>query len=98
MSPHLIRLRGFWTATPVGEGRVRHARRFGRPTNLGDGETVWLVGDAGPGAVWLNGRELGGLPAEVTSLLLPRNEVAVELPADAPLGEVGLEVRPGPGE
>jgi hypothetical protein len=88
---HFIRLRGFWTVTPAAGGRVRHARRFGKPTNLGAGETVWLVGD-GP-AAWLNGEPLGGLPAEVTGRLLPRNEVVIELPADAPLGEVGLEVR-----
>ncbi|MFO0850162.1 MAG: hypothetical protein U0871_16630 [Gemmataceae bacterium] len=93
---HFIRLRGFWTVTPADGGRVRHARRFGKPTNLGAGETVWLVG--GAGTVLLNGEPVGGFPVEVTSRLLPRNDVAVELPADAPLSEVGLEVRPGPGE
>ena len=102
MTLYRIRLRGSWEATPLDGDRVRHARRFGRPRTLDPGETAWLVGEPvpGPAMVSLNGEPLGPVEAgrpfafEVTAKLAPRNEVAVELPADAPLGEVALEMRP----
>jgi redox-sensitive bicupin YhaK (pirin superfamily) len=49
MTPHRIRLRGFWTVTPLPDGRVRHARRFGRPTRIDAGDGIWLTGEAAPG-------------------------------------------------
>jgi hypothetical protein len=100
-STHLIRLRGFWEVTPVGGGRVRHLRRFGRPRALDPGEPVWLVGNSvpGPATVLLNGEPVGTaagpFAVEVTGRLRPRNELAIEVPGDGPLGEVGLEIRPG---
>jgi hypothetical protein len=48
----------------------------------------------------VNGMAVGECPpgehpfaVEVTSLLIPRNELLIEAPTGAPLGEVGLEVR-----
>jgi hypothetical protein len=98
MPTHRIRLRGSWEATPVGDGRVRHRRRFGRPRTLDPGETAWVVGDApGPVTILLNGEPLGEAAGpfafEVTARLRPRNELAVETTGDGPLGEVALEVR-----
>ena len=83
MPVHRIRLRGFWEATPLADGRTRHVRRFGKPRTLDPGETAWVVGDAGPAAVFLNGEEVGRVEAgpfafEVTERLQPRNELAIE--------------------
>jgi hypothetical protein len=98
---HTIRLRGAWTVTPAG-ARSRHARRFGWPAALDPRERVWLVCTTlpGPAAISVNGMAVGECPpgehpfaVEVTSLLLPRNELLIEAPTGAPLGEVGLEVR-----
>jgi hypothetical protein len=87
---HRIRLHGFWETTAG-----RHARRFGRPRTLDAGETAWLVG-VGEGTVLLNGEPLGeatGLFAfEVTAKLLPRNELALDGPAQPE--DVALELRP----
>ena len=74
-STHRIRLRGFWEATPLTDGRTRHVRRFGRPRTLDPGETAWVVGDAGPAAVFLNGEEVGRAeagPFAFEALLRPR--------------------------
>jgi hypothetical protein len=90
MTPHRIRLHGFWVATAG-----RHARRFGRPRTLDAGETAWLVG-VGSGTVFLNGEPLGEAVGEfafdVTAMPLPRNELAV-LGAAQP-ADVALEIRP----
>ena len=98
MSPHVIRLRGFWTAAEAEGGRVRHARPFGRPRTLDAGETVWLVGSGGPGRVFVNGQPVGAMDAgpfafEITSSLQVRNTVEIEVPAGEPLGDVTLEIR-----
>ncbi len=105
MTPaHRIRLRGSWEVTPLEGGRTRHLRRFGRPRTIDPGETVWLVGESVPGAVvvLLNGGRIGEAQAgqpfafDATSRLNPRNELVIEVsaPADAPLGEVAVEIRP----
>lgn len=103
MSGHAIRLRGFW-AVEVDGAIVRHTRSAGRPGLPAAGETVWLVGARAPGdgRVLVNGRPAGevrgGEPfaVEITSLLQPRNEITVEATAaaDAPLGDVAIEIRP----
>ncbi len=72
-------------------GRVRYVRRFGRPTNLAPGQTVWLVCDGVDlaGSASLNGRPLGEMTGsqaatrfDVTAELAERNElvIVVELP------------------
>jgi hypothetical protein len=85
--------------TPLGGGRIRHLRRFGKPRTLDAGETAWVVCDAAPGpaAVSVNGEVVGRAEAgpfafEVTARLAPRNELVIET-ADGPLGEVALEIR-----
>ena len=70
-------------------GRVRHLRRFGRPTGLDAGERVWLVCDGATDAatIFLNGAQLGAVisgsnqPArfEVTDRLLRRNELVIDV-------------------
>jgi hypothetical protein len=97
MATHRIRLRVFWEATPLADGRTRHVRRFGKPRTLDPGETAWVAGDTGPAVVFLNGEEIGRADAgpfafEVTARLQERNELAIE----GALGEVALEIR-GPG-
>lgn len=99
MPTHRIRLHGFWTATEPSPGRVRHARRFGRPRTLDPDERAWLVcgGGGGPAAVSLNGELLGptagdgSFAFDVTPLLRPRNELWI----DGPAGDVVLEIRSG---
>lgn len=97
MTPHVIRLRGFWTTAEVEPGRVRHSRNFGRPRTSA-GEAVWLVGTAA--AVWLNGELLGESDGrfafDVTAALLPRNEVRVETATPAPPADVAVEIRQSP--
>lgn len=94
---HHIRLGPPWEVSSSG-GRATHRRRFGRPRALGPGERVWLVCEAVPGPATgaLNGHPLGSAEADITDLLLPRNEVVIEA-TDGPLGEVRLEIR-GPAE
>ena len=99
MTVHRIRLRDFWTVTPLGEGRARHIRRFGRPRTLDPGETVWVTGIVSSlTSVTVNETPLGtaeGLFAfEVTTLLVPRNELVLDAAAGATVAEVALEVRP----
>jgi hypothetical protein len=69
-------------------GRVRHRRRFGRPTGLDSGQIVWLVCDGAAGAanVALNGAPLGALLGpttpvrfDVTDRLLARNELVIDV-------------------
>ncbi len=85
-------------------GRVLFRRRFGYPGRIDDYERVWLTfaGVEGEARAHLNGHFLGredrpdGFEYEVTALLQPRNELAVEVtgPATGGLwGEVALEVR-----
>lgn len=100
MPIHRIRLGPPWEVSAA-DGRVTHRRKFGRPTNLGPGERVWLVLDAvpGPATVSLNdsplGTAAGPFSTDITDLIRPRNEVVVD--AAGPLGEVRLEIF-GPGE
>jgi hypothetical protein len=96
--PHRIRLRGPWTAELI-SGGTRFRRRFGFPGRIDDYERVWLTctGTSGPAAIWLNGTPLGrtvsgAFEDDVTALLQPRNEVAVEVEGDS-CGAVALEVR-----
>ena len=91
MKLHRIRLAGFWTATPTADGRVEHARSFGRPRTLGEGETLWVV-TATPGEVSINGVALGtGSEVQVGVELQPRNRLAIVTAGE--LGDVALEVR-----
>lgn len=84
------------------EGGWRHARKFGRPRALGEGERLWLVCDHLPALaeVLVNGTALGaaGSPgpfaADITPLLRPRNEVVFALASDSAPGAISLEVRP----
>lgn len=102
---HRIRLRGYWLVSPLGDGRTRHRRSFGRPRVLERDERAWLICDElpGPATVSLNGVAIGsaepGHPfaADITDLLHPRNEAAFDVAAApaAPLGEVALEIRRG---
>jgi hypothetical protein len=106
MPPHRIRLHGFWSVTPLDFGRIRHARRFGRPRTLDLGETAWLVCDHPPdsGEVRLNGELLGTSSAsepfafDVTTLLQPRNELTIDVGPSAGTftGDVSLEIRESP--
>lgn len=86
-------------------GRAVHRRAFGRPTNLGAGERVWLMigGVGGRGEVRLNGEVMSAIVAggpiefDVTSALAERNLLEIELAADGDggvTGEVALEIRP----
>lgn len=99
MPPHRIRLRGFWTASPLPDGRTRHARPFGAPRPGDLGETVWVVGESlpGPVSVALNGTVLGeaanGFAFDVTGTLQPRNELVVETPSADPPETVAVEIR-----
>jgi hypothetical protein len=97
---HVIRLGPPWHVTATERG-ARHARAFGRPRALDANERLWLVCAhvPGPADVEVNGTAVGRLDApgpfaaDLTPLLRPRNEVAVTVASDAPLGAVGLEVR-----
>jgi hypothetical protein len=86
-------------------GKVRFRRHFGYPGTIDDYERVWLTfaGVEGKTAINLNGQLLG-TPAnpgaefeyDVTALLAPRNELAVEIeagPTGGVWGEVALEIR-----
>jgi hypothetical protein len=88
---HRIRLRGSWAVTPLPDGRFRHVRRFGRPRTLDPDETLWVA--CGAAAVSVNGVAMAGEGAfDVTGLLQPRNELAIETAAEGE-PEVVLEVR-----
>jgi hypothetical protein len=101
MPTHRIRLRGSWEVAALGDGRMRHARRFGRPRTQDANETVWLVCESVPGGavVSLNGTVIGHAEAgqafafDVTGQLDVRNEVAIDVMNNAALGEVALEIR-----
>jgi hypothetical protein len=86
-------------------GRVRFTRRFGYPGRIDEHERVWLTagGVDAAATLRLNGTPIGAFSAadtpfeaEVTALLRPRNELAVEVeggPGGGLWGEVALEVR-----
>ena len=91
MTPHRIRLAGFWVATPTADGRVEHVRSFGKPRTVVAGETVWVV-TATPGEVSVNGVSVGsGVEVLVGVELQPRNRLAIVTAGE--LGEVAIEVR-----
>ena len=98
--PHTIRLGPPWNSA-ASDGGTRHARKFGRPRTLDAAERVWLVCDhvPGPATVSLNATAVGILDAagpfaaDITSLLLPRNEVVFAIASESPLGAVALEIR-----
>lgn len=100
MTPHVIRLRGFWTREILPDGRVRLARPFGRPRTLDANETAWIVGTCADGVALLNGEPLGGVHAgvpfafEVTTHLSPRNVIAFEV-AGGDAVDVALDIRVG---
>jgi hypothetical protein len=87
-------------------GRVSFYRRFGRPNNLGPGETVRLAFECvvGPAEVRLNGESLGAVERsgrfDVTGRLMDRNtlEVTIDAVDDAcgVVGDVVLEIVPPP--
>lgn len=89
---HRIRLRGFWEVTPLPDGRVRHVRRFGRPRTLDTDESLWVVCDAA--TVTVNGHSVEPRDGafNVTELLQPRNDLAIETDKEREL-EVVLEIR-----
>jgi hypothetical protein len=97
-----------WRESGLGEyaGRVRCRRRFGLPRQIDPHERIWLTfaGIADIADLSLNRQLLGQavrgpypLEYEITALLLPRNELIVEVAApdgDGGLwGEVALEIR-----
>ena len=92
---------GGWTGFA---GRVSFYRRFGRPSNLTDRDTVRLVfeGTVGPAEARLNEEKLGQLNGagafDVTGRLTERNSLEVILEAADDgcglIGEVRLEIRP----
>lgn len=97
MPGHHIRLRGFWKASELPDGRTRHTRHFGEP-RTSPGEKVWVIGEVvGTARVFVNGQLLGEsaekFAFEVTGQLSPRNELSIES-AGKSIGEVGIEIRP----
>lgn len=84
-------------------GRVRFRRAFGYPGRIDAHERVWLTfaGIVGRAEVQLNNSALGCICAasefDVTSLLRPRNELAIEIECSSDQEnlweEVALEVR-----
>jgi hypothetical protein len=98
---HTIRLGPPWQVTAT-DTNTRHARKFGRPRTLDENERLWLVCEHVPGAaeVAVNGTLVGTptaagpFAADITSILLPRNEVVFAVASDVPLGAVVLELRP----
>ena len=103
---HVIRLRSRWKQR-IARDTLTLARSFNCPTGLDGTQQVWIVIDQLPasGMALLNDKPLGPLVPkkanefEVTMLLIPRNEVCLELrnlPGDEPLTEptaVRLEIR-----
>ena len=97
---HTIRLGPPWHTTATDTG-ARHERKFGRPRTLDTYERLWLVCEhvPGPAEVRVNGTTVGKsdtagpFTADITSVLLPRNEVRFVVASGAALGNVALEVR-----
>jgi hypothetical protein len=97
-----LRLPGDWGACLGNNfrGRVQLRRTFNAPSKLDSLERVWLVceGVDPGGAVTLNGCRLGdpigyAMPAEfeITRLLLPHNELMIEVDAAPVVGAAGVE-------
>lgn len=107
MRRHRIRLRRPWRHEATAQAVVWR-RRFGRPSGLGDADTVWVCvdGTSLEGAVALNGQFLGFLPIpgtraryDVSRQLLDRNELSVLTgtphgmeDAATPPAEISLEI------
>jgi hypothetical protein len=97
---HTIRLGPPWQVTAAETG-TRHERKFGRPRTLEAHERLWLVCEhlPGPAEVRVNGTTVGKsdtagpFAADITSVLLPRNEVRFTVASGAALGPIALEVR-----
>lgn len=91
VSPHRIRLRAPWDSQPSATG-ARYARRFGRPTGIGERDSVWLVIDAdwrsNSCSLLLNGERFATSDPttvatarwDVTARLVARNELVIEWP------------------
>jgi hypothetical protein len=95
---HTIRLGDPWEQEPIA-GATRYRRRFGQPTNLARGQQVHLVLDGFDPLVQvaLNAQTLsptGRNPwrFDVTDRLAFRNELVIDLPLGALLGDVRLEI------
>jgi hypothetical protein len=88
-SVHIIRLREPWEVQSLPDGRMEYRRKFGKPRQRDAAERVWLV-CAGVSTVEMNDEAIESA-CDVTSRLLPRNEVVIV--SEAPLGEVQLEIR-----
>jgi len=96
---HTIRLGPPWEVTAEA-GRVRHARKFGRPRTLAGDERVRLVFRhiPGPAEITLNDEPLGSVAAagpfaaDITTRLLTRNSVVVLVTSEELLGLVVLEI------
>lgn len=105
VSPHRIRLRAPWDSQPSSTATgARYARRFGRPTGIGERDSVWLVIDAdwrSNSSLLLNGERLAPsdlTPAatarwDVTARLAARNELVIEWPEATATDDAA-----GPGE
>ena len=82
MQVHTIRLRAPWKWEKKGDTCV-WSRVFGRPTNLSERETVWLVlqSESARAGVNLNRVELGEAPGrfDVTAMLRSRNKIVLEV-------------------
>ncbi|WP_020474108.1 hypothetical protein [Zavarzinella formosa] len=79
---HRIRLREPWQ-TEERPGEILLYRRFGKPTRLEPGQTVWIVfpGTATMRRVTFNGQEMAETQCrwEVTDLIAERNQIDVVL-------------------
>jgi hypothetical protein len=108
MYPHRIRLRGPWECESLRDpAGTRFRRRFGYPGQIDDYERVWLTfaGLSGDVVVILNTQPIGSFQfdgtirtgttyeRDVTSLLLPRNELVIEVRPASEQPEVVMEVR-----
>ncbi len=96
---HRIRLREPWTATERPDELLLY-RRFGKPSNLRAGETVWLLFPAvAVERVAVNGTELSTAESswDVTAILAERNQIEVTLGAEVMrnnfTNEVIMEIR-----
>jgi hypothetical protein len=86
---------------PGFRGRAVHRRSFGKPSNLGAAERVWLIilGVNGQASVRLNDRALGPIDegaefvADITDFLAARNCLDVEIACASDSGGIAGEVR-----
>jgi hypothetical protein len=95
VTPHRIRLAGFWVESAAPHGGTCYTRSFGRPRTLDTGDEVWLVLGT-RGEVRVNGVRMGlGGEFRLDAVLEPRSTAEIVLTAGVPLGEVAIEIRPG---